>query len=119
MIFFPATNWWKTTPGPDIYSGDWESTQAAAEEELELFFEEVAFSQGTFPKALASLQHRHGWFTLLYLVPILWGSSRHGLRGGILAASSSGVVGVSSALASTLTSAEGVSSTRAPRSSSY
>lgn len=32
-----------------------------------------------------------GWFALLYLVPILWGSISRGLRGGILVASSSGV----------------------------
>ena len=40
---------------------------------------------------LASLQPRNGWFALLYLVPILWGSTSRGLRGGVLAASSSGV----------------------------
>lgn len=32
-----------------------------------------------------------GWIALLYLVPILWASSRRGLRGGVLAASASGV----------------------------
>ncbi len=32
-----------------------------------------------------------GWFALLYLVPILWGSVSRGLRGGVLVASSSGV----------------------------
>ena len=32
-----------------------------------------------------------GWFALLYLVPILWGSTNRGLRGGVLVASSSGV----------------------------
>ena len=31
---------------------------------------------------LASLQPRNGWFALLYLVPILWGSTSRGLRGG-------------------------------------
>ena len=40
---------------------------------------------------LASLHPRNGWFALLYLVPILWGSTSQGLRGGVLAASSSGV----------------------------
>jgi MFS family permease len=32
-----------------------------------------------------------GWTTLLYLLPILWAALRFGLRGGILAASASGV----------------------------
>ena len=32
----------------------------------------------------------NGWATLLYLLPILWAALRHGLRGGILAASGSG-----------------------------
>ncbi|HEX9943286.1 MAG TPA: HD domain-containing phosphohydrolase [Thermoanaerobaculia bacterium] len=32
-----------------------------------------------------------GWTTLLYLLPILWAALHHGLRGGILASSGSGV----------------------------
>lgn len=32
-----------------------------------------------------------GWITFLYLVPILWAALSHGLRGGILAASGSGL----------------------------
>lgn len=36
------------------------------------------------------LPHWNGWATLLYLLPILWAALRHGLRGGILAASGSG-----------------------------
>jgi HD domain-containing protein len=37
------------------------------------------------------LPQGNGWTTLLYLLPILWAALRHGLRGGILAASGSGV----------------------------
>lgn len=32
-----------------------------------------------------------GWTTLLYLLPILWAALHHGLRGGVLSASGSGV----------------------------
>jgi MFS family permease len=32
-----------------------------------------------------------GWITLLYLGPILWAALQHGLRGGVLAASASGL----------------------------
>ena len=37
------------------------------------------------------LPRGNGWTTLLYLLPILWAALRHGLRGGILAASGSGI----------------------------
>jgi HD domain-containing protein len=37
------------------------------------------------------LPRENGWTTLIYLLPILWAALRHGLRGGILAASGSGV----------------------------
>lgn len=37
------------------------------------------------------LPHWTGWATLLYLLPILWAALNHGLRGGILAASGSGI----------------------------
>lgn len=37
------------------------------------------------------LPHWTGWATLLYLLPILWAALKHGLRGGILAASGSGI----------------------------
>lgn len=38
-----------------------------------------------------NLPQGSGWTTLLYLLPILWAALHHGLRGGILAASGSGV----------------------------
>lgn len=37
------------------------------------------------------LPHGMGWTTLLYLLPILWAALHHGERGGVLAASGSGV----------------------------
>lgn len=37
------------------------------------------------------MPHWNGWATLLYLLPILWAALRHGLRGGVLAASVSGI----------------------------
>ncbi len=41
---------------------------------------------------LILLQPQHGgWFALLYLVPILWGSTSQGLPGGVLVASGSGL----------------------------
>jgi hypothetical protein len=38
-----------------------------------------------------NLPRGSGWTTLLYLLPILWAALHHGLRGGVLAASGSGV----------------------------
>jgi MFS family permease len=41
--------------------------------------------------AVWKLPQGSGWATLLYLLPILWAALHHGLRGGILASSGSGV----------------------------
>ncbi|HEV2844966.1 MAG TPA: hypothetical protein VG477_08980, partial [Thermoanaerobaculia bacterium] len=51
----------------------------------------MVLSAGLGALTLVGLLPRwNGWATLLYLLPILWAALRHGLRGGILAASGSG-----------------------------